>query len=1019
MKAQFLKIAGVKTDSEFYKLFPSEVSFFKKHPEAKKYIQTAQNGADVNGNGIPDLLESVSKYPKNILSQYGAGSQTLGKIPIDTNYNNTNATTPKYGSDIEPLNPRDLTKNSVLTGTMLPQQTFMHKATNTIPQAGAESFTGASSKIASKSSGMLDKVGGVGGIAEGVGGIIQGFQMLEEGRKERNKANQFNEYSKVALMASQTRPEEIKRRYNRPEDNIYSGDSFFPTNGVGTNVLAKNGKQLKNNKLKLITAEDGFELDAEDYSQIGSMGSSLYNNLAGSTNSGGSKIGGSVGKLAGTAIGGPIGGAIGEFAGTFIGDKLDSTGRDTKRFQEASEKNISSMMMGQSMQGLQRQNSSFMRNGGELSDLEESGELQTLWGGEAEQLSNNPYSGETIMFRGQAHSESDNNGNSGIGINYGNSPVEVERGEPATVLPNSKTGEENLVIFGNLKIPKFAHSILQDPKAHNKKFKNYVADLSKEETKLNKYIETSKTNIEALEGNNSFDKIELQSNNLKLQGAMMKLKDIANKKQSLSEFQNIINDTAEEHGFVADDLAKGKITRDKTKSSELRKAINGYEIPIARNGYNDPGKRVKNLSVANNLKNQERNKDGFFGKVTSSEFEDFKKKNTWYDFTNFDPKDVKDTEDFQNKFKKLAQEYNYDASYFKNDGLFGDQTRTAQGDFIMSTRPKSVATPRIGISAEDQAKIDAQKTTLNKSEANRPIVQYKKSPYIDAFNQVLPYIRPSNATELDGNQLLGEMYGMSSNQLEPVQSQNYRPELRTPYDISYQDQLNEITASERSAQKMSAYNPEAAAQIAAGAYQGKSKVLAEQFRANQAMKEGVYAQNTATLNDAQLKNLSLNDQQYTRQEQAKSNTKAINQALLNSISSKYSQNKLENRTLGIQENMYNYRFDKSGRAKNMNGIYQPNVDQSNYIFDKDGKATHKYVKDSNGKIVNLIPIDEADTTEDVTPIETSNKQYSFKPQEFEPLDLSMKTPDFNGNVKPFKFKNGGFISNSSLVKSLK
>ena len=41
MKAQILKIAGVKTEAEFYKKFPTEEAFMKKHG---KKLQKAQGG---------------------------------------------------------------------------------------------------------------------------------------------------------------------------------------------------------------------------------------------------------------------------------------------------------------------------------------------------------------------------------------------------------------------------------------------------------------------------------------------------------------------------------------------------------------------------------------------------------------------------------------------------------------------------------------------------------------------------------------------------------------------------------------------------------------------------------------------------------------------------------------------------------------------------------------------------------------------------------------------------------------
>jgi hypothetical protein len=54
-------------------------------------------------------------------------------------------------------------------------------------------------------------------------------------------------------------------------------------------------------------------------------------------------------------------------------------------------------------------------------------------------------------------------------------------------------------------------------------------------------------------------------------------------------------------------------------------------------------------------------------------------------------------------------------------------------------------------------------------------------------------------------------------------------------------------------------------------------VGADEFRMNQSKKRSSVFTNRATMNDAQLKNIGLYDQQYIRQSQAKSNTKAITQ----------------------------------------------------------------------------------------------------------------------------------------------
>jgi hypothetical protein len=217
-------------------------------------------------------------------------------------------------------------------------------------------------------------------------------------------------------------------------------------------------------------------------------------------------------------------------------------------------------------------------------------------------------------------------------------------------------------------------------------------------------------------------------------------------------------------------------------------------------------------------------------------------------------------------------------------------------------------------------------------------------------------------------QLYPEMYALSNNQLEPVQAQSYQPDLATPYDISYQDQLNANQADYNSMQKMVGYNPAAQSVLNAQKYAANTGVLGEQFRANQAMKMGVYDQNRNTLNEAKLKNLDIFDRQYTRQEQAKSNTKAVAQAALNSISDKYAKNKLENRELGIYENLYNYRYDAQGRAINMNAPWQANIPT---VSDKGNQtANMRAVYDQKGNFIRWerIKQDETTTESDVTPI---------------------------------------------------
>lgn len=65
MKAQILKIAGVKSEKEFYKKYPSEEAFMKKHGKEFKKAQmgTMISGGDKMSNpkilGLKDFYDDV------------------------------------------------------------------------------------------------------------------------------------------------------------------------------------------------------------------------------------------------------------------------------------------------------------------------------------------------------------------------------------------------------------------------------------------------------------------------------------------------------------------------------------------------------------------------------------------------------------------------------------------------------------------------------------------------------------------------------------------------------------------------------------------------------------------------------------------------------------------------------------------------------------------------------------------------------------------------------------------------
>jgi hypothetical protein len=1118
MKAQILKIAGVKSEEEFYKLFSNtpegEKAFMKKHG---KEFKKAQTGAAIQKAqvGINTTNTTTTIAPGFNINQYGIGAQTMGQmqgtsVPLNQpgmqgsyGFGGINYTGPSFLQNL-PSNDFSQSGNGLFKNPGYPQEGYKPNSYS--------SYQGEVNPETGSKTGMSKAMPYIQAGAD----VLQGVSMIKEQKNRVKEAKQQAGVTDVQALAAESRDVDSRRQqqdyFGRKRNALMrpiTGEELFPVDGVGTNVLARNGIRLQNgggvfgnpteiqntyapdydiyddlgyeplddsNQVKQFQYggnmfSSGMTSQQANFSQYGDMATNLSNRFInqGGQEDAGSKIGGGIGAGIGTAFGGPIGGAIGKFAGSAIGGLIDTSDNKIKRYNEQTDKNIGRVTGQAFAQNLQQQNQSYMEDGGWVShdwqpqviakfgDLDAQdyaefankdqfragghlkayrkpseramqtyamgGELKTHWGGYAEPMSENPYlpgSGETVMFRGKSHDESDGKGNTGIGITYGDNPVEVERGEPATKLRDGSSGEESLVVYGNLLIPDYGVEALEDKNAKGKKFKNYVADLSKTEARQNKLIEKSTNELNSLDVKNSFDRLKLTALEASIKGGNMKLKEIADKKIKAAGLQNAINETAEEYGLVADDLARGKVKVNKEALQEY--AEYGKTIKKAKDGVttDDKGKKItktererliksgeykvdpsnpnkiyrvksktatseekKSASAMDNIPKQSVDKStGLYGGVTPEQFEEYKKKNSWFpNWDTFDPNDPEDVDNYAKAYNVEAEKRGSKARILPDKQTPGKTTLV--GKQFISALLDDVKKETPGSTESDYLEVE------DETAPTEP-VPYKRNVLMDVYNQALPYIRRMPDEQLDPRQLYGEMYGLASNELEPVDAQFYRPQLDVPYDISLQDQRNEVTAQTRAAQRMMGYNPAAQAIIAAQAYEPLNKITGEEFRLNQAMKDRVYSGNRATLNDAQLKNLAIADTQYQRQSQAKSNTKAVAQAALQSIGDKYVQNALENRKERIQSNLYpQFSFDREGRAINTGQLAQFNIPT---VGSKQGTQQQVPVKDASGKVL------------------------YYQLEEYDPsADGGVGTPP----IKPAK--NGKSIAskNGSIVKSYK
>jgi len=891
----------------------------------KKTKASAQNGQEMKyyQEGLDFKPKTISKNGKK-LSKAAMGKAMVNKQlhqlteweGVPQYYNGG----PLDTSIIKSYQPIGMPSMSALSGKLSDpgfQQQAIKQVESIQPKGG---FDGAGAAMA-----------GLGAVQ----GIIGGIEAIGAQKKAKKKAEQATQLSGLALQAQNTM-EDPARKYVRPEDMVLQPGQMGNPYGSGTNFLAKNGTMIGGNPTEIqniynpgdIYTDGGYEpIDSKSIKQY-KHGGGMHKAELGDyfQDSGQAQIGSAVGGAAAAAFGLPpeLGQLVGKIGGNLLGGAKQAN--ELKAEKNKAVMNNAQLAFSQSNQfGAYMEqggkvdvgdeykwvshewqpqtitkfgeynvkdllkpphDADMLRSGGHLKDeyytppsaaamftgrpelkpltmehggkFAMGGDLEILDGGKAETISYNPFlpdGGETVMFKGRSHD------NGGIPINFGENGVEVEGGEPAVKLRDDGN-ESNMVVFGNMKLSKMAADEFGIPDAKGKKFKHVANEISKVEKKQNKLIDQATERADMTTGSSGFDQLKMNTSEAQLMGANMKLRNAAILKQNLGAVQNAILDTASELGVKSDELAQGKLVKEK---DPRMMAETGTNVPYSGTPFTDapqlyPGPTPREL-VTNVVSNA-----------------------------------LKGVPPIQ-EYTQIPYQPG-----FGSTSMLPEVTVTS--DKLSSTANLS---PISDASMSDKGKFD-----------------FKGLGQM-ALSNVAPFLRPKTNLSLDPEELYPEYYAMATNQLEPVQAQTFQPMLDTPMDISLNDQLAAIDSQSRALMRQVGNNPSVLANIAGQTLEAKNKVLGEQTRINATNKMQTYDKNRALLNDAQLKNLQILDNQYVRQAQAKSNTKAQTFEALKSIAAKTAQNKLENQTLNTYENMYNYRFSPSGVAYNTNAPAQFNI----------------------------------------------------------------------------------------------
>lgn len=840
---------------------------------------------------------------------------------------------------------------------------------------------------------------------------IEFIGMAKQALKERKKAKQSLAVSEVVKQAATMRPDIQKRKYVRPEDNLLQPDQMgMMPYGTGYDVLgmAEDGMQIGGNLTEIQNMYNpgtlydnlGYEpLDESSKVKQFKKGGGIPKAQMGIQEAGMELL--SLGQgLRNQAILGAINrktnkwteqatqnlqqGAMAQALQTQFspfmknGGSLDvsdeykwvSHSWQPQVITKFGEHNVKDLLKPDPMMNTLRTGgnirSNYMGDDEMVRSMAMGGNLQTHWGGEGEVMSYNPYmpgSGETVMLKGNSHEESDGQGNTGVGMSYSGNMVEAERGEPVVEMQEGGSVDDtSAVVFGNMKIPSYGISELGDNKAKGKKFKSYAADLAKQEQKQSKIVDKATKMIDNIEGDSPYDMLKMNSAQAMIMGADMSLKDLANKKKTLAGVQNAILETAEEMGLESDALARGKIMKAK-KGVKISKAQDGIRQPSVQDIMDVLGGRFESRAIVPPPFVTQQPIVAEYPSMEYSPMSKLERMEKPVIITKPQPQ----TSFVSPSFKSYKDEdVSLDIDRIKvPPGISASEYRDVVGKYAYApftttpfVKPAGVDTYPLykmetkGTPTKEEPIIPIEGTENDQKTGNKikNFLSENEGLFSALYNEALPYLRPSNQMQLQPEQLAGEMFALSTNVLQGVPAQTYQPllETRAP-QMSAQEQLNQNQADFNAMLRQVGNNPAALGILAAQKQAADRQAIAQTQAYNTQQAIAANNRNIAMLNDASLKNLGILDTQYQRQEGAKANTKAQAQAALSSIASKIGQNKLENLTSAVMQNMYNFRFGPKGRIINYNPLAKFNIPDVMTLSDEKAAELQKALDKRKGK----------------------------------------------------------------------
>lgn len=507
-------------------------------------------------------------------------------------------------------------------------------------------------------------------------------------------------------------------------------------------------------------------------------------------------------------------------------------------------------------------------------------------------------------FNGPSHEQG------GIPIRYAGRSVEVEGGETAY-----QGAGGDLHIFGDLTIP-----------GSNMKFKTAGRKIGELEDKLARKLRKAQAIMEQTNTGDKFDSLRFNTARLQLDAASSHQQAVSSLKEKLSLLQEQVLDQAG-HSFTQ--AKKGMVLEQEDPKKKLK--------PSMAMRHNNPG----NIKYADWLAKKygavkgERSADGdnfarfpdadtglraMKGLLKGPGYKKLSVEKALQRWSNtpgykLDLGDLKD--------KTMGTLGDNDLKRVMDIITQGEDSKLYDLDTVFSTRrddpniDRAIHPPVMPLRPINYPDTPGIYTNMPPDPAVPRKSTGKKTPLpgID----VPPSTQRDHPNPLAFSQIAPELLALGDRP-DFVPGQRYEPNLFQPYQVSFQDRLNENQATFNRVAAQAGNNPAALSLLAGQKYMADSSILADEFRTNQGVTSEITNKNISLLNDAQLRNLQLADTQFVRQAQATANTRQNIYNAVNALSSKIGQNRLETRAYNAISSMFpQYDFDQDG-----NMVYLPN-----------------------------------------------------------------------------------------------